>query len=150
MTEETSKLEKAGEEEESIGMVSRIRNAVPPPKLWVVSAEVKEEGKLRRVKPGGVTLARKEGGESGLTQVSEKEKRSGLYESMRSETEWIRLGCRRDRMLREIKEKAEGPGLGLMSPARRRAIETQGCRRCMRRGLGSEKLRKAAVGRVLR
>jgi hypothetical protein len=53
-------------------------------------------------------------------------------------------------MFREIKEKAEGPGLGLMSPARRRAIETQGCRRCMRRGLGSEKLRKAAVGSVLR
>ncbi len=78
VTEETSKLEKAGEEEESIGMVSRIRNAVPPPKLWVVSAEVEEEGKLRRVKPGGVTLARKEGGESGLTQVSVKEKRSGL------------------------------------------------------------------------
>lgn len=53
-------------------------------------------------------------------------------------------------MLREIKEKAEGPGLGLMSPARRRAIETAGCRRCMRRGLGSEKLRKAADGTVLR
>ena len=102
VTEETSKLEKTGEEEESIGMVSRRRNAVPPPKLWVVTAEVEdeEEGKLRRVKPGGVTLARKEGGESDLTQVSEKEKRSGLYESMRSEIELMRLGWRRDRMLR--------------------------------------------------
>ena len=96
VTEETSKLGKTGEEEESIGMVSRRRNAAPPPKLWVVSAEVEdeeeEEGKLRRVKPGGVTLARKEGGESSLTQVSEKEKRSGLYESMRSEIELMRLG----------------------------------------------------------
>ena len=77
VTEDTSKLEKAGKEEERIGIVSRRRNDEPPPRLRVVSVELRWEGKLRRVKPGGVTSARREGGETDLSQVSEKQKRSG-------------------------------------------------------------------------
>lgn len=69
---------------------------------------------------------------------------------MRSVIELMRLGCRRDLILRDIKEKEGGPGLGFMSPARSRAMKIEGCRDCMRRGLIRELLRNAADGKVLR
>jgi hypothetical protein len=59
ITEETSKPEKAGKEEERIGIVSRRRKALPPPSIYVGGVSRADVGReAKKSEAGGCDISK--------------------------------------------------------------------------------------------